>query len=212
MIRLPVNRTQPHPDAIAQAADALRRGCVVIYPTDTCYGLGVDARNKSAVRRLIEMKDRNETSKPFSVIVRNIDQIRSLAKTDDAIEVILRQYLPGPFTFILVNLDFRISRSSSIGVRMPSSLTTSLLSAHFGHPYTTTSANIGGLTAPYSYEDIEMSLLIPLKQRGIPEPDLMLDAGKLPKNKPSTIVDLTNDVPKILRRGDGAFGTERAAN
>ena len=209
MIRVPIKRGQPHPDAIAQAVDALKRGCVIIYPTDTCYGLGVDARNKSAVRRLINMKERNETSKPFSVITQNIDQIRSIAKTDDNIEKILRRYLPGPFTFILVNLDFRITRTSSVGIRIPNCLTTSMLSAHFEHPYTTTSANTPGLPAPYSYEDIERYLLIPLKRRKVAEPDLMLDAGKLPHIEASTIIDLTKDEPKILRQGSGKFRLEK---
>lgn len=205
MKRIPITAEQPHPDAIKQAVDVMRRGGVIVYPTDTCYGIGVDARNQSAVRRLMTLKLRQTKTKPFSVIVQSIDAIRAIAHIDGDIEGTLRQYLPGPYTFVLVNLDFRISRSSSIGVRIPASVTTSMLATTFRAPFTTTSANVSGLPSPYSYEAIERSLLHPLGQSAHQLIDLILDAGQLPQRSPSTVIDLTAAVPRILRQGSGRF-------
>ncbi len=207
MKRLSIKKESPHADAIHKAVRVLQEGGVVVYPTDTCYGLGVDARNQPAVRRLIQMKSRNLRAKPFSVIVSSIDEIsnRQLAQVDGRIEQILRRHLPGPFTFILVNLDFRISRSSSIGVRIPNCATTSMLTAELHGPYTTTSANVAGQPSAYSYEELEPSLLAPLREHGQPLPDLMLDAGPLKRTATSTVVDLTSDPPRILREGSGKF-------
>ena len=207
MKRLPITKESPHPDAIAAAIAVFKQGGIVVYPTDTCYGLGVDARNQPAVRRLIQMKSRNLRAKPFSVIVASIDDItsRNLAQVDDRVERILRRYLPGPFTFILINLDFRISRSSSIGIRIPQCATTSMLCAELHAPYTTTSANVGGLPSAYSYDELEVSLLTPLRQQQQALPDLMLDAGPLKKTAPSTVVDLTSTPARILREGSGTF-------
>jgi len=207
MKRVKIELETPHPDAIRQAVEVLKRGGVIVYPTDTCYGLGVDARNESAVRRLVAMKSRDHAAKPFSVIVRSVADIKKITQTSDTIDRMLQTYLPGPFTFVLINLDFRISRSSSVGVRIPRCPVTSMLAAEFGAPYTTTSANQSGLQNPYSYTDIEQNLLIPLKIRNEPLPDLILDAGPLKQTDPSTIVDLTHDKPKILRQGSGVFGS-----
>jgi L-threonylcarbamoyladenylate synthase len=205
MKRIPITAEQPHPDAIKQAVDVMRRGGVIIYPTDTCYGIGVDARNHSAVRRLIMLKLRHMTEKPFSVIVQSIDAIRPIAQLDGDTEGLLHEYLPGPYTFVLVNLDFRISRSSSIGIRIPASVTTSMLAATFHGPFTTTSANVSGLASPYSFEGIEQSLLNPITQSGSALPDLILDAGRLAPRAPSTVIDLTTAEPRIIRQGSGLF-------
>ncbi len=203
MKRIKIIAERPHPDAIHEAVAALMRGGVVLYPTDTCYGLGVDARNATAVRRLIQMKGRDLTAKPFSVIVRSIDQMKSIAEVNEVNDTILHQHLPGPFTFVLINLDFRIARSSSIGIRIPSSVVTSMIAAEFGAPYTTTRANLADKPSPYSETDLESDLFLPLKLANIEPPDVWLDAGKLPRHAPSTVVDLTGLEPKILRNGSG---------
>lgn len=205
MKRLPIVKEAPHVDAIAEAVAVLQRGGILVYPTDTCYGLGADARNQTAVRRLIKMKQRDLRAKPFSVIVSNIAQVKTLAQTDDRIDAILRSHLPGAFTFILINLDFRISRSSSIGVRIPSCATTSMLATTLKSPYTTTSANVSGLASPYSYAELDQCLLTPLNQRNETAPDLMLDAGDLPRSALSSIIDLTHEPARLLRAGAGKY-------
>ncbi len=205
MKRVSITPGAPHPDAIAQAVDVLKAGGVVVYPTDTCYGLGVDARNASAVRRLAAMKQRNQAAKPFSIIVSSIDQLKTIANVGETIEPLLYKYLPGPFTFLLPNIDFRIVRGSSIGVRIPRNATTRMLATKFGAPFTTTSANESGQASPYSFTQLERYLLQPLKARKQAWPDLMLDAGTLPNKEPSTVVDLTQEPPMILRQGSGKF-------
>src|SRR3989338_8446046 len=137
MKRLRIVKEAPHSDAIAEAVAVLKRGGILVYPTDTCYGLGADARNATAVRRLIQMKQRQLRAKPFSVIVSSISELQnhSIAQTDQRTSAILHRYLPGAFTFILINLDFRISRSSSIGIRIPNCATTSMLASGLHGPY-----------------------------------------------------------------------------
>lgn len=190
----------PEQKIIKKAAKVIKSGGILVYPTDTCYGLGVDPYNKKAVRDLRELKQR-EKRKPISVVV-NFKMLKKICQVEKKQEKILKKYLPGPFTFIL-NLNLRnlegrglkfIAKGNKIGIRIPDCKLTSALFNELNIPYTTTSANISGRKSLYNIKDI-------LKQFKNKQPDLILDAGKLPKNLPSTVVDLTKKEPKILRKG-----------
>jgi len=196
---LKINKNNPNVQSLNEAVQCLKNGGVLVYPTDTCYGLGADITNPIAIKKIYEIKGRSDR-KPLSIIVRNLSQLKKIAIVDDFQEQILKKYLPGNFTFILLNSDLDTFNQTSIGIRIPKFKLTQLISDKFSEPYATTSANISGKQACYSIDNI-------LKQFKHSNclPDLFLDAGELPCTKPSTIVDLTRQPFKIIRQGSGKF-------
>ncbi|MBI4022954.1 threonylcarbamoyl-AMP synthase [Candidatus Berkelbacteria bacterium] len=202
MEHLKISFTNPEPDVIVRAVQVLRQGGCIVYPTDTCYGLGCDARSVRAMKRITQLKGREEAKK-FSVIARDIDHIISLTIVDRLQQSILEQYLPGPYTFILLNADFSVAQTSTLGVRIPDCPVTQAIADEFSEAYITTSANLGGTGALYSFEEIQSSLLA--GTRASLQPDLILDAGPLVRSPSSTVVDLTKSEPVIIRQGAGAF-------
>lgn len=199
---LSINPLQPDASAIKEAARILRRGGVVIYPTDTCYGIGADARNPRARERIVKMKQRDE-SKKFSIIVKDIALIEKIAFVDDTQREILQHYLPGQYTFILMNADLSILNKNTLGVRIPDNVVTQELANAFGEPFISTSANFVGQPALYTYEEINEDFLQLIDPENLP--DLVLDAGVLPKNPPSTVVNLVKKLPVIIRQGAAPF-------
>lgn len=177
------------------AANVLKKGGILMYPTDTCYGLGVDISNKIAFEKLYKIKKRPK-NKPVSVIIPNIKYISNIAIVKPEHEPYLVKYLPGAVTIILLTLDHDLFPFSSIGIRLPNYKITDMISQAFQFPYVTTSANIGSYPPVYEVKDF-LSQLGPDDIR----PDLAIDIGRLPKNPPSTVVDLTSGVPKTLRQG-----------
>jgi len=190
-----INPHIPNSNSIDLAVNSLKNGGILMYPTDTCYGLGADISNKSAFNKIYQIKKRNK-SKPVSVIVPNIEYISNLAVVSKKQKIILKKYLPGPVTFILLSLDENLFPFSSIGIRIPSYKTTELISKKFNYPYITTSANISSYPPAFEVKDF----INQLNSSDI-KPDLILDAGKLSKNNLSTVIDITNDKIKILRQG-----------
>lgn len=199
---IPVSRMSPEAAAIERAADILRRGGIIIYPSDTCYGLGCDARNPRAMARIAALKGRDHAKK-FSVIARDLDHVRALTLATDEQLRVLEAHLPGPYTFVLLNADFAVATTNTLGVRIPDDPVIRSLSQAFGEPYTTTSANLSGMGAIYRTADLHAELLdqLPPDRR----PDLILDAGDLPVVPASTVVDLTQSTPVVLRQGAGEF-------
>lgn len=184
---LKINPQNPDPKIIKQAAELIRSGGILTYPTDTCYGMGVDFNNKKALERLNQLK-RRTPDKKFSVIVRNLEMIKRICEVDKEQEKILSKNLPGPFTFILKLRN----KNRTLGIRIPDYLITQMLADELDAPYTTTSANISGQKECYDVECIVSKM----------KPDLILDTGKLPSNPPSTVVDLTG-IYKVLRKCRG---------
>ncbi len=199
---LAIDPGNPDPAAIGAAVGILRKGGVLIYPTDTCYGLGADPRNKRAVQRLSAMKQRDE-SKKFSVITKDLDQIGSITILKDAQRAVLERYLPGPFTFVLLAANLQLFGSNTIGVRIPDHPVTRQIADAFDGPFISTSANLGGHPAIYSYQDIQEDFLHLIDHDNLP--DLVLDAGVLPQNPPSTVVDLVKQPPVVIRQGAAEF-------
>ncbi|MEK7184013.1 MAG: L-threonylcarbamoyladenylate synthase [Patescibacteria group bacterium] len=202
MERLHLDPTNPDPAVLQQAGDILRRGGVIIYPSDTCYGLGADVRNALARERIGRMKQREE-SKKYSVIAKDIELIERIAIVDEVQLAILKHYLPGQYTFVLLSADLSILNSNTIGVRMPKNLVTQGIANAFGSPFISTSANLGGQPTLYSYDQLQEDFLQLIDPDDLP--NLILDAGILPHNPPSTVVDLTATPPAILRQGAVPF-------
>lgn len=191
-------------DISCKIVKVLRQGGLVIVPTDTVYGLLVDAQNKEAIEKLMNFKERPK-GKPVSVFLANFEQIKKYVEvTDKQIEV-LKKLLPGPFTIILKSkhkVDKELeSEEGNLGVRLPKYKFIEDIVNIFGSPVTATSANLSGRSSVYSID----SLLRTLSQKKLDLIDLVIDAGKLPRNKPSTVIDLTQEKIRILRKGDIFF-------
>ena len=188
-------------EIIGETVKVLKSGGLVIFPSDTVYGALVDATSRAAVEKLIAFKNR-PPGKPISIFVPGFKSIFLQAKVDNKQESILKTILPGPFTVILdsrhkINLLLE-SEKGSLGIRIPNYQPITKLMEKFGRPVTATSANQSGRSPHYSVETLLNDLSI--KRKNLI--DLVVDAGKLPRNKPSTVVDLTESKIKVLRRGD----------
>lgn len=181
----------------------LKSNGLVIFPSDTVYGLLCDATNEIAIKKLIKFKNR-PPGKAISVFC-NFNLVSKLVIINKQQLAILKQILPGPYTVILSS-KHRVnklleSEVGSLGIRIPEESLVNRLIEKFGKPLTATSANLAGRSPNYSINTLLNE--IPDKQKYLI--DLIVDAGALPRNKPSTVVDLTQPDIKILRRGDMDF-------
>ena len=192
-----VSLDNPDPDAIVKASSVLRSGGLLVYPTDTVYGLGANALNEKAVKKAYEVKGR-DYSKPTHVVVTDWKMIEELTETNELAKKLYNHFLPGPLTIVLPKKktvpDILTSGLPTLGVRIPNNSVTQSLSRLLTFPYTTPSANKSGGKSPYSVDDVT-------KQLDPNRIGLILDAGKLPPTPPSTIIDLTFTPFKILRKG-----------
>lgn len=181
-------------DHLKAARTILEGGGIVLYPTDTLYGLGVNAFNEEAVKRLYRLK-RRPLNKPISICLHDTKWIRKVAHINPKIERLITKLLPGPFTIILKKKNtvpqILTGGTEKIGIRIPDNIISRELSKEF--PITSTSANISGMKTHNNIKDI-------IQQIG--EVDIAIDAGPL-KGGASTVIDLTLDPPKILRKGAG---------
>ena len=189
-------------NGIESAVNYLTQGKAVVYPTDTAYGLGVDATNLKAVKQLYKIKGRS-FKKPVHVVVSGLAMAKKYAKFDRVTEKLFKKFLPGPLTLVLESRIWNMeygkilsAGSDTLGIRMPDNRIALALVKKLGRPITTTSANLSGGPTPYAVAD-SISQFKNKKQR----PDLYLDAGRLPPQKPSTIVKVSKDKIKILRKG-----------
>ena len=183
--------------AAIRAAGVLRQGGVVVYPTDTLYGLGVDAFANDAVDRLYAIKGR-EAGKPTHCIVADLAMAEEYAEVNDAARKIAENFLPGPLSLILkkkAGVDGGIARNmDTIGIRIPKNDFCLELARTFGRPITTPSANRAGGAPLLSRAEIVADL-------GEDNIDLFVDAGTLPESAPSTIVNLVSGHASVLREG-----------
>lgn len=183
---------------------ALSEGRLIVVPTDTVYGLCVDAGNSKAVRKVIEFKGR-QANKPISIFVKSLNQAKRVVKISDKQQKIINQFIPGPFTFVFDYLggvdNAIVSSEKTLGIRIPDYKFINDLTAYFDGFMTATSANISGRGPHHKISDFLKTLS--LKKRAML--DLIIDAGRLAQNKPSTVVDLTSDKMSVIREGDIAI-------
>ena len=188
-----MNGDNPDMDLISEAIDIMAKGGVILYPTDTVYGLGANIFNNDAVQRIYEIKKR-DPSKPLSVLVQDTESLELIADLNRNSREIVNKWLPGPFTFILNKKKIvspYVSASAKVGVRIPDYKIARALASLF--PITTTSANITNECTLSNPQDI-------LKQIG-DTVDLVIDVGDLDKAKPSTVIDLSSSKPTLVRNG-----------
>lgn len=186
----------------------LQNGGLVVFPSDTVYGLLVDAGNERAVANLIAFKERPR-GKPISVFVTDLAMADELVEMNETDNTRLSQILPGPFTVVLkskhVLSKLLESESGTLGIRIPKFHPVNKLIDLFGKPVTATSANRSGHGSVHSVSAL-MNQLNDEQKKMI---DLVVDVGDLPRNKPSTVVDLTHDEVKVLRMGDLKFSSRK---
>lgn len=186
----------------------LKKQGLVVFPSDTVYGLLVDATDEKAVKKLIEFKNR-PPGKAISVFVSNFSMIEDLVFLDERQRMILEKILPGPYTIVLKSKHkistLLESEKKTLGIRFTNFRFINYLVDCFGKPITATSANLSNKSPHHSIKSLLKSLP-KSKQKLI---DLIVDGGYLPRNKPSTVVDLTEENVKILRKGDKDFNQVR---
>lgn len=200
MLRIPLSDLDSE-SGLVHTISVLQAGGLVIFPSDTVYGLLVDASNPAAVAKLLAFKER-PPGKAISVFVRDIEMIEEHCDLSETQKSMLQTILPGPYTIVVPSKHDLApgleSESGTLGVRIPKFAPVQMLVEAFGSPITATSANLSGTSPHYSIDALLETL--PEKKRVLV--DLVVDAGKLPHNKPSTVVDLTTDRMTILRVGD----------
>ena len=194
---------QIHPDnpqkrLIDQVVDMLRHGAVIVYPTDSGYALGCQIENKQALDRIRAIR-RIDDRHNFTLVCRDLSEISTYAKVDNTIYRLLKASTPGAYTFILEatrEVPRRLqSRRKSIGIRVPDNAIVQALLDGLGEPLMSTTLILPGETIPESdpYE-IRQSL-----EHAV---DLIIDGG-YGSFETTTVVDLTGDVPEVVRRGLG---------
>ncbi|MGB9707292.1 MAG: L-threonylcarbamoyladenylate synthase, partial [Microgenomates group bacterium] len=174
---------------INKALKILKQQGLIVFPSDTVYGLLTDATSCQAVKKLIAFKDR-PAGKPISVFVDSFSMLKNIVYVNKKQEKILKSILPGPFTVILKSkkkvCPLLESEEGTLGVRLIKYDLVNELVKHFKKPLTATSANISGHPPCHSIKSFLNQ--IPKNKRQLI--DLIIDIGQLPKNKPSTVIDL----------------------
>ena len=193
----------PNLKEIRLVVDVLRNGGIIIYPTDTVYGLGCDITNAKAVEMVARYKNVKVEKSNFSFICTDLSQLASFSKPISAqVFKLLKRYLPGPYTFIL-NANSNVpkyfkGKKKTVGVRIPDSPIILEIVRALGNPIMSTSIHDDDDILEYS-TDPE---LIHEKFKDIA--DLVIDGG-YGENVPSTIIDCTEENPLIIRQGKGFF-------
>lgn len=186
---------------VEKAALILESGGLVVYPTETVYGIGADATNEEAVTGLLQYKNR-PAGKAVSVMVDSREEAARYVGINEVAENLYRNFLPGPVTVVsksLGRVDRRLeSENGNLGVRISSHPFAMALVKAFGKPITATSANSSGKSRPYSTAQLLDQLSDQQKNRL----NLVIDAGILPPKEPSTVVDTTQAVQEVLRSGE----------
>lgn len=184
-------------DKLKAPAEILKRGGIVIFPTETVYGIGANALNENAVKKIYEAKQR-PIDKPISLLVSNMDMVKMISKDISELEYkLMEAFFPGPFTIILKKKDIVPSvvtcGQDTVGVRMPDLTLTRKLIDFAGVPLASPSANISGKPSGTNLE----SIIDDFKN----SVDYYIDGGESKLGVASTIVRVIDGVPHILREG-----------
>lgn len=176
--------------------NVLNNGGVVIFPTDTVYGIACNAFNEKAVKKLFEVKERND-NKPICVLSSSLNQIEKIAYIKDKELELINKYMPGALTIILDKKDnisdILTSNLKTVGVRIPNHKIANKILENVDYPLATTSANISGLTVGVEIKDFFKDLNNKV--------DIIIDGGITDLQLSSTVVHIENEEIKILRQG-----------
>lgn len=193
----------PEPERLNRIAEVIRQGGVIAYPTDTFYGLGCDPFNSAAVERLFAIKQR-ERDKPILLIISDPWLVVWLtAERSERFEQLSQHFWPGPLTLVLRASDRLPSaltgETGTIGIRLPDHALCRRIVRAAGGVLTGTSANLSGQPSATTADAVASQLGAVL--------DLIVDGGKTAGGAPSTVLDVTQDPPRLIRQG--AVPTDR---
>ncbi len=189
---------QEDPESITRALAILKAGGVIVYPTDTAYGLGADATNLEAVGKVFRIKERSD-GKPLPVIVGGVESAQGCVAFSADAEKLAHAYWPGALTLVLPASDTVLSDNirgaGTVGIRVPGNEWCCKLAIALGHPITSTSANTTGTSPEYSIKEVRKNL----GARG-ELVDLWIDGRELSVGPVSTVVSMVHDT-EVLREG-----------
>ncbi|ERN42370.1 Sua5/YciO/YrdC/YwlC family protein [Rubidibacter lacunae KORDI 51-2] len=203
-----VHPQNPQMRSLDEIASALRRGAVMLYPSDTVYAIGCDLNAKSAVTRVRQLKQL-ANDKPLTFLCESLSDVAQYARVDDSAYRFMKRLIPGPYTFLLpaTKLVPRLvlnPKRKTTGLRVPDRVVCRALIAALGNPIVSTSAYL----PPEEPEEpselpamgTEKAVLFDRLDKHV---DLIVDDGTEPGALTSTIIDLTTGEPEIVRQGAG---------
>lgn len=187
---------------IPEIVTALRAGQVLVYPTETVYGLGCDATNSVAVDKIFAIKKRQQ-DKSVLVIAANLGMMMDYIGWTPKLQELADKYWPGPLT-IVAPVKFKndlasgvIAEDNTVAFRVTDHPLAHELSQQLGKPIVSTSANISATANPYEIEDV-----LEMFGNQIEQPDIIIDGGSLPHHSPSTIIKIVGEEIVVLRQGE----------
>lgn len=192
---LKINPNKPEKELVALAVDVLKNGGLVVYPTDTLYGIAANALNKNAILKVYKVKGRL-FKKPLSIAFHSLPQAKNYVAFNLIASRLAGKFLPGPLTIVLPmrhKFPNELTGSKNVGIRVPDNKIALELIKEFGYPITATSANISENKDSVTADDA-------IVQIG-DKVDLILDGGRCKFKKPSTVVEVLNNRIKVLREG-----------
>ncbi len=194
-----IHPENPQPRLIQQAVDVICKGGVIAYPTDSAYALGCHLGDKAALERIIRLRQLDERHN-FTLICRDLSDISTYAKVDNQTYRLLKNHTPGAYTFILQatsEVPRRVlhPKRKTIGIRIPEHAITQALLAALGEPMLTTTLQLPG-------EEYPMNEPEEIRDRLGKQLDLVVDGG-YGTLEPTTVVDLSEGSPVLLREGRG---------
>ena len=199
---LKIYEDNPNEAAIKKVVEVLKNGGVIIYPTDTVYGLGCDITNTKAVERVAKLKGIKLEKANLSFICYNLSHISDYVKQiDTATFKLLKRALPGPYTFILPgnnDLPKVFKNKKTVGIRVPDNSIIRAIIKELGNPIISTSIHDEDEIIEYSTDP---ELIFEKWQNKV---DMVIDGG-YGDNIPSTIIDLSGNEPEVIREGKGSL-------
>jgi len=194
---LKINPENPPERKIAQVAQTLKQGGIIIYPTDTYYGIGCDIMNKKAIEKIYQLRQRNK-NKPFSFVCSNLTHISRYAKVSNYAYKTMKRLLPGPYTFVLEGSKLvpkiMLTRRKTAGIRVPDNAICLALVEALGNPVISTTAR-----TPDGEIFYDPSLIHDYFKSRV---DIVVDGGPVP-GEPSSVISLIDDMPEVIRSGLG---------
>ena len=189
----------PQPRLIRQAVEIIRSGGVIVYPTDSCYALGCQLGDKAAVDRIRQIRAMDERHH-FTLVCRDLAQIAKLARVDDVHYRLLKANTPGSYTFILraskeVPRRLLHPKRSTIGLRVPDHPVVQALLTELDQPLLSSTLMLPGAEEP-------LNDALAIRERLEHQVDLVLDGGAC-GTTPTTVIDLSEHSPQVLRLGKG---------
>lgn len=194
----------PQPRRIEEICDALRKGAIMLYPTDTVYAIGCDLNSKSAVQRVRQLKQLSN-DKPLTFLCFSLSNISEYAGVTDQAYRIMKRLVPGPYTFLLpatklVPKLVMSPKRKTTGIRVPDHSICQALLETLGNPIISTSAHLPDEDGKFPTIGLEKARLFDIFDQQV---DLIIDHGLEPGVEVSTIVDMASDPPTIIRQGLG---------